>query len=152
VSGSGISLAICKSAPCSRQITTQFFTGQMPFLTPNQQCQSTEGINTKPKWSKLTQKHTKYQLNLYLQKDTNQTSKNTRKLISPKLNINLRTAHICVHIAVHNCRTQHTTQQFWQYSTSTLQTTTIAQMLSVGGDGAVAVWNCRYATERRLFL
>jgi len=48
VSSSGISWAICKSAPCSRQIpcqhlTTQFFTGRMPFLPPNQQRQSTEG-------------------------------------------------------------------------------------------------------------
>jgi len=49
VSGSGISWAICKSAPLSRQITmsaphltTQFFTGQMPFLPPNQQRQNTE--------------------------------------------------------------------------------------------------------------
>ena len=41
VSGSGISWAICKSVPCSRQTTTPapttlFFTGQMPFLPPNQ--------------------------------------------------------------------------------------------------------------------
>ena len=48
VSGSGISWAICKSAPCSRQITTPaphhlVFAGQMPFLPPNQQRQSTEG-------------------------------------------------------------------------------------------------------------
>ena len=49
VSGSGISWAICKSAPRSRQITTPtphrsvFFTGWMPILPPNQQCQSTEG-------------------------------------------------------------------------------------------------------------
>ena len=49
VSGSGISWAICKSAPCSRQTTThqhpttQFFTGRMPFLPLNQQRQSTEG-------------------------------------------------------------------------------------------------------------
>ena len=48
VSGSGISWAICKSAPRSRQITTpapttQFFTGRMPFVPPNQQRQSTEG-------------------------------------------------------------------------------------------------------------
>ena len=49
VSGSGISWAICKSASCSRQITmplphhSSFFIGQMPFLPPNQQCQSTEG-------------------------------------------------------------------------------------------------------------
>jgi len=47
-SGSGISWAICKSAPCLRQITmpaptTQFFTSRMPFLQPNQQRQSTEG-------------------------------------------------------------------------------------------------------------
>jgi len=50
VTGSGISWAMCKSAPRSRQITTpahhhsKFFTGRMPFLTPNQQCQSTEGV------------------------------------------------------------------------------------------------------------
>jgi len=48
VSGSGISWAICKSAPSSRQITTpaphhSVFTGRMPFLPPNQQRQSTEG-------------------------------------------------------------------------------------------------------------
>jgi len=48
-SGSGISRAICKSAPCSRQITTpaphySVFTDRMPFLPPNQQRQSTEGI------------------------------------------------------------------------------------------------------------
>jgi len=46
-----ILLAICNSAPRSRQITmpaptTQFFTGWMPFLPPNQQRQSTEGIRT----------------------------------------------------------------------------------------------------------
>ena len=48
VNGSGISWAICKSAHRSRQITTpaphrSVFTGRMPFLPPNQQCQSTEG-------------------------------------------------------------------------------------------------------------
>jgi len=48
VSGSGISWAICKSAPRSRQITTpppnhSDFTGRMPFLPPNQQNQSIEG-------------------------------------------------------------------------------------------------------------
>ena len=50
VSGSSISWAICKSAPCSRQITTpalhhSVFTGRMPFLPPNQQRQSTEAMN-----------------------------------------------------------------------------------------------------------
>ena len=49
VSGNGISWAIFKSAPRSRQITTaaphrSVFTGRMPFLSPNQQCQSTEDI------------------------------------------------------------------------------------------------------------
>jgi len=48
VSGSVISWVICKFAPGSRQITTpaphhSVFTGRMPFLPPNQQCQSTEG-------------------------------------------------------------------------------------------------------------
>ena len=46
VSGSGICWAICKPAPHPRQPrqhpTTQFFTGRMPFLPPNQQRQSTE--------------------------------------------------------------------------------------------------------------
>jgi len=47
--GSGIGWTICKlSALRSRQITTatprqSIFTGQTPFLTPSQQCQSTEG-------------------------------------------------------------------------------------------------------------
>jgi len=47
--GNGVSWTICKSfAPCCRQITTKVphhsvFTGQMPFLPPNQQCKSTEG-------------------------------------------------------------------------------------------------------------
>ena len=52
MSGSNISWAICKSAPRSRQITTpathhSVFTGLMPFLPPNQQHQSTEGIALK---------------------------------------------------------------------------------------------------------
>jgi len=51
VSCSEIRWAICKSAPCSRQITTpaphrSVFTGRMPFLPPNQQRQSTEGTST----------------------------------------------------------------------------------------------------------
>ena len=49
VSGSGISWAICKSATRSRQITTpashhSVFTRRIPFLPPNQQRQSTEGL------------------------------------------------------------------------------------------------------------
>ena len=60
-SGSGISLAICKSAPRSRQITmpvpyhSKFFTGRMPFLPPNQQRQSTEGNYTATIQRKYTQ-------------------------------------------------------------------------------------------------
>ena len=51
VNGSGFSWAVCKSAPRSRQITTpapyhSVFTGRMPFLTPNQQRQCTEGKGT----------------------------------------------------------------------------------------------------------
>jgi len=46
--GSGISWAICKSAPRARHNHAStpllsFFTGRMPFLPPNQQRQSTEG-------------------------------------------------------------------------------------------------------------
>ena len=50
VSGSGICWTIYKSAPHLRQPhqhpTTQFFTGRMPFLPPNQQRQSTESKST----------------------------------------------------------------------------------------------------------
>ena len=45
--GSGITRTICKQfAPRSRQITKpdhSIFTGRLLLLTPNQQCQSTEG-------------------------------------------------------------------------------------------------------------
>jgi len=55
VSGSGISWAICKSTPCPRQIAMPaphhpVFTGRMPFLPPNQQHQSTEGIGSVHNW------------------------------------------------------------------------------------------------------
>jgi len=46
--GSGNRWAICKHALCHREITmsashhSSFFTGQMTFLPPSQQCQSTE--------------------------------------------------------------------------------------------------------------
>ena len=51
VSGSGISWAICKSAPHSRQITTpaphhSVFYRPDAFLPPNQQRQSTEGTSS----------------------------------------------------------------------------------------------------------
>ena len=50
VSCNSIRWAICKSAPWTRHITmpashhSVFFAGRMPFLPPNQQHQSTEGI------------------------------------------------------------------------------------------------------------
>jgi len=49
LSGSGISWAICKFALRFRQITTpaphnSVFIGRMPFLSPSQQHQSTEGL------------------------------------------------------------------------------------------------------------
>jgi len=52
VSGSGISWAVYKYAPHSRQITVpaphhSLFTGRMPFLPPKQQRQSTEGKSAK---------------------------------------------------------------------------------------------------------
>ena len=65
VSGSGISWAISKSAPCSRSIATpaphhSVFTGWMPFPTPNQQRQSTEVISTAVKYARQ-QRHASFQ-------------------------------------------------------------------------------------------
>jgi len=60
VSGSGISWALCKSAPRSRQITMPaphhlvFFTGRTPFLPPNQQRESIEGKRVKTKLRRTT--------------------------------------------------------------------------------------------------
>jgi len=34
--------------------TSQFFTGRMPFLPPNQQCQSTEGKTTANTYHQIT--------------------------------------------------------------------------------------------------
>ena len=61
MSGSGISWAVCKCAPCSRQITTpaphrSIFTGRMPFLPPNQQRQSTEGRALKASHTQMDRK------------------------------------------------------------------------------------------------
>jgi len=51
LNGSGISWAICKSAPCPRQLTMpaphhSVLTDRMPFLPPNQEHQNAEGIKT----------------------------------------------------------------------------------------------------------
>jgi len=63
---SGISWAICKSAPCSRQTTTPaphhcFFTVRMPLMPPNQQRQSTEGWASKH-WRMASYIHTYIQI------------------------------------------------------------------------------------------
>jgi len=42
-----ISRAKLQSNYHHQQTNIQFFTGQIPFLSPNQQCQSTEGKNEK---------------------------------------------------------------------------------------------------------
>jgi len=42
-----ISRAELQSNHHHQQTNIQFFTGRMPFLSPNQQCQSTEGKNIK---------------------------------------------------------------------------------------------------------
>ena len=44
VSGNNWSYKMCKAANHHQQTNTRFFiTGRTPFLSPNQQCQSTEG-------------------------------------------------------------------------------------------------------------
>jgi len=45
VTTGAISRAKLKSNRHHQQTNTQFFIGWMPFLSPNQQCQSTEGKN-----------------------------------------------------------------------------------------------------------
>ena len=56
MSGSVISWARCKSAPRSRHQhpTTQFFTGWMPFLPPNQQHHNTNSSNNNNNNDRLT--------------------------------------------------------------------------------------------------
>jgi len=49
-----ISRAKLQSNRHNQQTNTQFFTGRMPFLSPNQQCQSTEGKYHIP-WTCLPQ-------------------------------------------------------------------------------------------------
>jgi len=60
----------------------------------------------------------------------------------------LRTVRIvCV---VHNCRTQHSTEQFWLFSILTSETVIIAQMLSTGveGDAKKSRFNnCIYVSQ-----
>jgi len=46
---------ICTSVQTDNHTNiTQFLTGRMLFVTPNQQCQSTEGIKSKNSFSALT--------------------------------------------------------------------------------------------------
>jgi len=83
---------------------------------------TTKASNTGIKWSKLTQKT--QMLNLNKQKR------------NPSLNQheNLRTVHMCVHIIVHNCRTQYSTEQFWLFSLlTTRQSSQLRCCLLEGG-------------------
>ena len=62
MSGSGISWAICKSAPGSRQTTTpaplhSVFYGPDALLPLNQQRQSTEGIHSRPTYKQRQKQH-----------------------------------------------------------------------------------------------
>jgi len=52
--GQYLSLHLAPDRQPHQHPTSQFFTGRMPFLPPNQQCQSTEGKSTEGK--KITQK------------------------------------------------------------------------------------------------
>jgi len=45
LAGPYASLHLAADRKLRQQPTTQFFTGRMPFLLPNQQRQSTEGMN-----------------------------------------------------------------------------------------------------------
>ena len=45
VTTGAISRAKLQSNRHHQQTNTQFFSGRMPFMSPNQQCQSTEGKN-----------------------------------------------------------------------------------------------------------
>jgi len=65
VTKGAISRAKLQSNHHHQQTNTHFFTGQMPFLLPNQQCQSTEGKYHSP-WTYLPQAHlTVFQLCLW---------------------------------------------------------------------------------------
>jgi len=57
VTTGAISCAKLQSNHHHQQTNTQFFTGQMPFLSPNQQCQSTEGRKYHIPWTSLLQAH-----------------------------------------------------------------------------------------------
>jgi len=63
--------------PC-QHLTTQFFTGQMPFLPPNQQRQSTEGKVLKAK--KYTLPHTSIQLSIMEVKSVEILHKNEKSV------------------------------------------------------------------------
>ena len=74
VSGSGISWAICKSAPLQTDnhastSSLSFSTGRMPFLPPNQQRQSTEG--NRPTCSVIMMTTTTANLSLQQTRDLN---------------------------------------------------------------------------------
>ena len=95
VSGSGISWAICKSAPRSRQITTPaphrsvFLQARMPFLPPNQQC-----LTPSLHWPQSVFENTYFSFFFRFQKTWlftffwNDISKSRKKVISKSLVLN----------------------------------------------------------------
>ena len=61
--GDNYSYKTCKAPNCLHQQTNiQFFTGWMPILSPNQQCQSTEGKITVTVYCCVLRQHTSVQL------------------------------------------------------------------------------------------
>jgi len=80
-------------------------------------------------------------LNLRQQKQTTQEENSlrfTKNKLKPKTTLILRTAHMCLHIVVYNCRTQHNTtthRTVLIIFPLILQTIIIAQMMSTGRQG-----------------
>ena len=76
-------MQVCTSLQTDNHASTppfSFFTGQMPFLSPNQQCQSTEGINIK---SISTYKKQIQLCNMQLNYSLNSLMKDALEIIIP---------------------------------------------------------------------
>ena len=81
-------MQVCTSLQTDNHATTQFFTGQMPFLPPNQQCQSTEGtcndwMRRKPQQQRIHPKQTRnwfFRGGLLLKDFMNKKFKNVQKV------------------------------------------------------------------------
>jgi len=60
VTTGAIRRAKLQSNRCHQQTNTQLFTGQMPFLSPNQQCQSTRKLQWQSEKCKALKKTEQY--------------------------------------------------------------------------------------------